>query len=708
MPPPASEEEVPEVVREPSPVDVEKLRLQLKEELKAELKQEMKADLEALAKDASSQRAAETEWEEERWIEEVRPKLNFLELNGYFRTRIDYMHGFDLGTYDPLIGRGTSSFSTPTMYRPFDGLPGCEENGTPDGPEGDEDRYLGQICSGTDEDTQSIVSMNMRMRLEPTLNISEDIRIKSTLDIFDNLVMGSTPESKPGFANNPTLPLPFFAASQLPVEAGFNSIFDAIRVKRLWAEIMTPIGQLRIGRQPNHWGLGLLANGGDSLDNDYGDNADQILFATRVAGHYIVPAYSISSSGANARGGGVGAGGDGNFRFLQGEQGQRYNLDPRDDVHTFILTIVKKDKEEDIKETLKNGGMVLNYGMFGVFRHQTFDVPNYYTSTNPADVPSIEDYVKRNANAAIVSFWGRFQWDKLRVEAEAVGIFGKIDGTSTSSDGLDSAPGYLRYARPNALPFWQDETFCTDDSCNAPLLVFQGGFALESSYSFLNDSLVIGVNAGVASGDDANGWGLRSVLNAEPKAGDFDGRQYGVCYGEMVTAADGSLICEDAHFEDGSTMLDNSVTNFKFDPDYAIDLILFREVLGTVTNAAYLKPHVSYYLTDTIGVRGDAIYSHALLGEGTTGQSDLSGSDSFGLANPMGLELDGTVFYGSDDGFYLMGQAGVLFPFSALSHARDPDDRDQGRSFENNTRVDPQFLDAQIAYTFQLFAGVQF
>ena len=141
---------------------------------------------------------------------------------------------------------------------------------------------------------------------------------------------------------------------------------------------MTPFGQLRVGRQPQHFGLGLLANGGNGIDQDFEDNADQILFATRVAGHYIVPAYSISSSGAVGRGGGSGIGGDNNFNYLQGEAGQRYNLDPRDDVHSVILSVVKRDKEEDIEEILRNGGIVLNYGMFGVFRHQAYDVPAYY------------------------------------------------------------------------------------------------------------------------------------------------------------------------------------------------------------------------------------------------------------------------------------------------------------------------------------------
>src|SRR5262249_21359661 len=35
---------------------------------------------------------------------------------------------------------------------------------------------------------------------------------------------------------------------------------------------------------------------------------------------------------------------------------------------------------------------------------------------------------------------------------------------------------------------------------------------------------------------------------------------------------------------------DNTISNFYFDPDYHIDQILFRHIIGTVTNAVYVKP----------------------------------------------------------------------------------------------------------------------
>lgn len=653
-----------------SPEEIAKIKAQLKAELETELKAQLQNEMEAAARDAAQQKAAAQEWEEEKWVEEVKPTLNFLEIDGYFRTRFDLLSRFDLGTFDPNaaggLGRGTSSVPPPTMYRPFDGED-CDPANTPN--------FAGDTCSATKEDTQTLLTMNMRLRLDPTLNVSEDIRIRSTVDVFDNLVYGSTPESLPGFANNPTLPLPLFAASQNPPQSGLNSLYDSMRIKRLWAEVMTPLGQLRFGRMPTHFGLGLLANDGNKIDNDYGDNADQIMFATRIGGHYIVPTYSWSSSGPFGRSGGAGVGGDGGLSAYQGEAGQRFNLDPRDDVHSLILVLAKKDKEEDIAEQLRAGSMVFNYGVFSVYRTQQYDIPSYYTkpggqavTSNPVTSP--EEYVRRDANAGIGSLWARFQWDKLRLEGELVGLLAQVNGTSTASgSAFDPA---LRVVENGAI-------------VNKPLWIMQMGGAFESSYKLLNDQLTIGLDFGAASGDDSFGWGIRSVINQAPKPGDFDGKQYSECLSrdpaQAVTDTDGSVV--------DCTAVDDNITNFKFDPDYQVDLILFREVLGTVTDAMYVRPHVGYNLTDNLGARLDLIYSHAIFASSTT--AVVEGS------NPMGLEIDGTGYYGTEDGFYLMLQSGFLLPFNAFKHYTEVGDVDLER-----------FGNPQFAWTFQVWGGVQF
>jgi len=54
----------------------------------------------------------------------------------------------------------------------------------------------------------------------------------------------------------------------------------AVRIKRAYGEVLTPIGLLSAGRIGSTWGLGMLTNGGDCVDCDSGDAADRIAFAT--------------------------------------------------------------------------------------------------------------------------------------------------------------------------------------------------------------------------------------------------------------------------------------------------------------------------------------------------------------------------------------------------------------------------------------------
>jgi hypothetical protein len=54
---------------------------------------------------------------------------------------------------------------------------------------------------------------------------------------------------------------------------------------RAWTEFKIPVGLFRVGRQSSHWGLGILANDGDGFRNDFGEahyqaTFDRILFAT--------------------------------------------------------------------------------------------------------------------------------------------------------------------------------------------------------------------------------------------------------------------------------------------------------------------------------------------------------------------------------------------------------------------------------------------
>lgn len=623
---PDSAPAVTETVPAPTAVDIDALKAQIK----AELREEMQAEVQKSQDEMQIGKKAESAWKEESWIEEIKPKLNFLEFDGYLRARMDLFDRLHLGTYDdqapvnsadPNAGtriRATSSVPPPTLFR------------------------------RNAENTNTLTSANMRLRVQPILNVSEDISLHATIDIFDNLVLGSTPESLPGFTGNPTLPLPAFTGSMVSPQAGLNGVTDSIAIKRAWAEVMTPFGQLRFGRVPSNFGLGLLANDGNKLDSDYGDSADRIMFVTRLYGHYIVPAWDFTATGPNGR-----LGGDGNLRAQANEGGQRIDLDPRDDVKSWILAVARRDKPEDIEEQMANDGWVANYGGYFVYRTQSYDQPQWYMSPSfpygelASDQPGT--YVRRDANAFILSLWGMFQWRKLKLEAEAVGMYGTIGNMSTSGG------------------------ITAEDVYSDPITILQWGFALEGSYSFLHDSLIVGLNLGMASGDDAPGFGLRPAAQGatDPEPGDFDGRQYGAC---LEFRDDGSC-----------ARYDTDITNFKFDPDYHVDLILFREVLGTVTDAIYLKPNVTYYITEGLGVNGAVIQSFSHYASSTPGNSNL-----------LGTELNAHLFYQSDDGFVAGLAYGILFPWQGLSHRKE-----LALSSEN-------FREAKFAQTVQGLFAVQF
>jgi len=77
---------------------------------------------------------------------------------------------------------------------------------------------------------RTLSGANMRLRLEPTINVAETVRVHSQVDIFDNLVLGSTPDSLSAGGRPASVPLDFLSESQAPPVAGQNSSTSAIVV----------------------------------------------------------------------------------------------------------------------------------------------------------------------------------------------------------------------------------------------------------------------------------------------------------------------------------------------------------------------------------------------------------------------------------------------------------------------------------------------
>src|SRR5690606_22796827 len=130
----------------------------------------------------------------EDWWAHTRPTV---ELHGYFRTRGELFHNFFLGRHS-AFGQDDANLWAPPQDHSFTDVTGRRRSvllcGQPNA----------QGAFGECQDkTQS--HANLRLRLNPEIHISDNLRIMSQVDLLDNLVLGSTPDA---YAMRPATPGP--------------------------------------------------------------------------------------------------------------------------------------------------------------------------------------------------------------------------------------------------------------------------------------------------------------------------------------------------------------------------------------------------------------------------------------------------------------------------------------------------------------------
>jgi uncharacterized protein (TIGR04551 family) len=524
------------------------------------------------------------------WPGQRDKQLQFFQIDGYMRGRAYLFHNFNLGI--PLGTSGPQPANP--IFVPFSEVGASGNSAAP----GTMTSCAARNGAGSNCRTDNITSADMRFRIEPTINIGDKMRVRSQIDIFDNYVLGSTPDGYYINGLNPPrdVPLSAFSRSQAPQMGQVNSITDAIRVKRAWAEIGLPIGELWFGRMPSQWGAGMLVNSGDCFDCDYGTNADRVMFRTggpKLKNFFLALLWDWVATGPTTA-------------LIQPSQaaaaGPVYNADTLDDVSQWGGAIGRLYSPTETKDMVERGEVVMSYGGYFIYRQQDWD-----EITNPgANMPGgallgqtpvqlQKNLTPRHAWAFIPDLWFKLDYKKLHIEAEAALISGKIGNVS---DQISTS--------------------------TQPLTILQFGGMARGDYKLLHDSLHLAFEVGYASGDQAE----------DPNA--------------VLNFRTAQIIRPPTQ---------TRITNFNFDPDYHVDLILFRRIIGTVTNATYFKPSVWYDILDQLSARVDVIYSIANQPVSYPGNS-----------MNLGLELDGSVMYHNDrEGFYAGIAYGVLFPFGALN-----------------------------------------
>jgi uncharacterized protein (TIGR04551 family) len=534
------------------------------------------------------------------WPQQKEKATQFFQINGYLRGRAYLFHALNLGVY-----QGTSGPASP-FYIPYTeyGQSGkVADNGNI------------SSCAQREQSncrTSNLTSADMRFRLEPTINVTDSVRVKAQIDVFDNLVLGSSPQSYSldGATQSSIAAATGQTISQVSPQAGSNAVFDSIRAKRAWAEVRTPWAEIRFGRMPSHWGMGMLENNGDCLDCDYGVNADRVMVATKLWGHFFAFMWDWVATGPTTQ-------------LLNPQQGQGvyYNADTLDDVSQWRLAMGKMDKPEELAEKVAKGRVVVNYGGYFTYRQQDWaQKTNFATETQTYQ--SLQDNITpRHAKAFIGDVWWRLNWKKLHLEVEGALQAGKI-GNLNDVDGRIVGSTQL----------------------------LAGGLAFKGDYKLLHDALKIFLEIGYASGDS----------NEDPTA-------------NLNSQTNNPI------------PTDNKIHRFMFDPDYHVDLLFFRRILGTVNNAAYYKAGISYDILDNFTARADVLYDMAANPIAYPGNS-----------YNLGVEIDATLMYrNEEDGFYAGIAYGVLFPFHALALPGDI----YGSQFEHDPRI---------AQTFQGRVAVKF
>ena len=184
---------------------------------------------------------------------------------------------------------------------------------------------------------------------------------------------------------------------------------------------------------------------------------------------------------------------------------------------------------------------------------------------------------------------------------------------------------------------WDQATLIPGVLYNERVEALQWGAAMELDIGPQGGFWSVGIDAGVASGDPAYGFGVDQGLGDEAALrGDLDGPQ--------------AVPPHDMRFD-----------NFRFHPDYRVDQILFRQLIGTVTDAVYFKPWID--LTAHGLGPGNLHGGVSLITSVALEPTSTPGGES-----PLGVELNAELAYDTTEGFRIALDYAVLFPLAGLDN----------------------------------------
>lgn len=460
---------------------------------------------------------------------------------------------------------------------------------------------------------------NFRFRFEPTLEVSEDLSIYFQADILDNILLGSSPQSDAYLD-------PFTSLSVLASRRGAG----VVNVKRAWGRVNTQLGEFLFGRMGYNWGLGILHNDGNCLDCDYGDTYDRIAFAPReFKGHHFTVMMDLLDKGASTTGD-------------KGELGRSVDLDTLDDGYRVAVEVTHLDTPEEVKRKLDANQWVINYGLLADYRTQPWDTPVTVSApTGPRTA-----VVRRAAKLYQPDGFLSLKRKKWRLDAEVAMTAGSV-GTHQHSD-FD----------PASL----DPITATQLTQSVSFLQFGGAMQTDVAAGSA-DALLFGFESGAASGDKgAYGFGARPWRSGS-------GATQPTAPGEPAYNAAGAGDIDGGHLDfsnPGNTHA--RINNFVFNRAFNVDMILFRNLITSVSSSWYVKPSLRYRPTGRKSGGGDDT-GFELLVSAMYAQAWYASNTPSGQHTPLGVELNAGITYDTSDKFHAGLAYGLLLPLSGFNNS---------------------------------------
>ncbi len=439
---------------------------------------------------------------------------------------------------------------------------------------------------------------DLRLRLEPSLHVGDWSQLNTQLDAW-------------GMAGGRAT-LASFADRYGQADWSTGSLQSGLAMRRMWLHSKVfGLVDLDVGRMPDHFGMGVVRNSGDDLLGDWQTSIDSVKLGMELLGFRFSIARSNLFTWPSGQGANAAtlynsyAGGSSNGAWLMSSGQSGLPFQDSADVIRYDLGVAggKLHGEPGLEWAL---------ALLWLSQDQAFSVESLQNpgTTTPAPAKGLANPACGNecilltqrtlrtyTFQAYTTWRGTWRSAPLVLQAEGDAIYGTIGRSDITAD-------------PDAKT------------------IVSGGAAGRATWQ--PGELDLKLDLGAASGESNGGFGVNDTNNFK-LGGTPDGADRTAMHG------------------------------FRFNRAFRIDGLLFRDVIGAVANAGYLRPALAWHPWGR--GTGDLALEAAVLGAVALSPDATPGKHAW-----IGLEPELSAHLHLDHGLELFGRGTLLMPGAALAN----------------------------------------